>query len=112
MAGEDPQYVQWIREQPCCACESPFGVQAHHHTGGTTAPVFPKDGEPLASNERPRGKSERAHDTWCIPLCIKCHANLHGFHGLFSPFDQKQRRAWQDEWVRHFRERWLDKETF
>lgn len=111
MAGEDRGYVEWIRSLPCAACGTTYGVQAHHHTNGSTAPLFPHEGEPWSSGS-PRGRGQRAHDHWALPLCATHHANLHGFHGFFKHLNKETRRQWQDERVRALRIRYLDEETF
>lgn len=105
MAGEDPEYVAWIRKQPCCACGSRVGVDAHHHTAGSTQPTVGQRGR----RAQARGMGQRAHDEATMPLCDKlrggpgCHQDLHEFRGLFSDMDNGERRLWQDRKVREFR---------
>ncbi len=123
MADEDRAYCRWLRLQPCAGCEAPPGIQfiqVHHSTVGTTSPLFPEAGIALGSNSRDReeltltrGKGQRAHDHWGIPMCWECHRNLHDFRGpLFGTMNSEQRREWQDAQVRILRSRFLDMETF
>src|SRR5437899_8847321 len=49
----DPEYLRFIRGQPCCVCERTWGIEAAH-TG-------------------PRGLGQKASDHSCIPLCWKHH---------------------------------------
>ncbi len=90
MAGEDPGYCSWVREQPCSVrmhdpCDGP--VVAHH-----------------AGNDR--GLSQRAHDHTCIPFCNKHHVEWHGATGMFKRWKKGERRAWQDAKIALFRQRW------
>lgn len=113
MANEDKAYCDWLRKRACAMCESPIGVAVHHHTNGTLSPVFPEPGRTLGSSEHPRGKNQRAHDHWGIPLCIKCHIpGIHSFGGHFRGMDNKSRRDWQDGQVRLLRALYLDEEIF
>src|SRR5438876_7146610 len=49
----DPDYIRFVRGQPCCVCERTWGIEASH-TG-------------------PRGLGQKASDQSCIPLCWKHH---------------------------------------
>ena len=49
----DPEYLRFIRGQPCCVCGRTWGIEAAH-TG-------------------PRGLGQKASDHSCIPLCWKHH---------------------------------------
>lgn len=53
---------KWINEQRCCVmgCGSRFS-QCHH----------------LLSGPEPKARSEKASDTWCLPLCGFHHSELH-----------------------------------
>src|SRR5882724_5346694 len=49
----DPDYLRFVRQQPCCVCERTWGIEAAH-TGS-------------------RGLGQKASDHSCIPLCWKHH---------------------------------------
>ena len=113
MANEDRDYLAWVRSCPCAMCESDVNICAHHHTNGTTSPVFPEAGIQLGSNEHARGKGQRAHDHWTIPLCALCHIpGIHGLGGHFKNWTNEQRRVWQDAQVRMLRSTYLDDSVF
>jgi hypothetical protein len=99
VADEDHEYLAWLRKQACCLCECPFGVHAHHHTHGavTQYEAFP------GALTRARGKSQRAHDSWAMPLCVKCHLQLHSLSGRFRGWVKEQLRTWQTERVSEYR---------
>lgn len=86
MAGEDPEYSEWIRRQPCCApgCSSPPPSEQHHKTGA--------------------GMGLRAHDWDSMPLCSGCHVpGLHALAGAFKGWTREQLAAWQaDQADLHF----------
>lgn len=71
-----PEYLAWIRRQPCCRCGG-SGGDAHHVIGlhwglsgmGMTAP-----------------------DSFAMPACRECHREIHA-----SPELQR----WQPAWLRH-----------
>jgi hypothetical protein len=97
MAGEDPEYLKWLRQQPCDVfdgtCMGP--IEAHHSTG------------------RKRGIGTKNHDHTCIPLCHKHH--VHDFHmhsGHFRDWDREKRAAWQFERSTEYRCRYLAKDCF
>lgn len=75
MAGEDPDYVAWVRTLPCCYCAGRNSVEAHHRTGA--------------------GMARRAHDRETMPLCLRCHHDFHGLAGHFKNFKRADLRAWQ-----------------
>lgn len=79
MAGEDPKYTSWVRTLKCCACGAHPPTHAHHMTGA--------------------GMGKRAHDDTCIPLCVRCHSDLHGFRGRFANMSREERRLWQEKHV-------------
>ncbi|EIC84704.1 DUF968 domain-containing protein [Serratia sp. M24T3] len=56
---ENAKYTQWVKHQACCGC----GGQAddpHHITGNGLG-----------------GMATKAHDLFAIPLCRRCHDELH-----------------------------------
>ena len=99
MSGEDPDYVNWIRRQPCCCQPCVAQSEAHHSTFGSTQPF---DENPSAL-QRGRGKGQKAHDSWCMPLCLRHHGQIHGLSGFFRDFDAAMLREWQTERVREHR---------
>lgn len=68
---ENPQYLAFIRRQPCLVCKRP--AEPHHLRGlryGT-------------------GTGVKAPDEWAIPLCPEHHRELHD-HGV-KTFCEKRR---------------------
>lgn len=100
MADEDPHYTRWIRKQPCCYCLGPGPCHNHHHTAGST--VAPGEKPKPKQFGGKRGKGQRAHDHFSMPMHVHCHARFHA--GIVETGDD--RRAWQDEQVRIHRERY------
>ena len=85
MAGEDPEFIRWLRLQPCalatfCGDRSGPPHHARHNVGG----------------------GQRAHDSRAIPLCPKHHDDFHDGAGPFLGWDRQQRRDWMDQQI----ERW------
>lgn len=78
MAGEDPGFVAFVRQQQCLmAAHDPcYGPVQAHHAGID------------------KGMSQRDHDTTCVPLCLKHHRNWHDASGLFKDFCKDERREW------------------
>ena len=59
----NPDYLRFIRRQPCCVCGKSWGVEASH-TG-------------------PHGLGQKAPDESCIPLCRNHHtAGRDSYHTL------------------------------
>lgn len=104
MANELPAYTSWLRKQPCCVCGGPPPCEVNHHThGDTVAPgERPRKDLPTAK----RGKSQRAHDWFSMPMHTRCHANMHALRGFFSGFTGTELRAWQDKQVELHRARY------
>lgn len=61
------KYLNWIREQPCINCMAPPPSDPHHikGTGGYS------------------GAGLTAPDHLAMPLCRRCHNNIHA--GLWKP---------------------------
>lgn len=81
MAGEDPEYLSFVRALPCCAPDAPNGclgaVEPHH-------------------DDR-HGMSQRAHDRTAIPMCHGHHIfQWHAGAGVFKDWTRDQRRDWLD----------------
>ncbi len=90
MAGEDLDYVLWVKRNPCCAagmsaCQG--GVEADH-TGR-------------------RGLGQKAHDNTCISLCSGHHAQRDAFWGPFRDLTRERMRAWLDGHVVRLRVKYL-----
>jgi hypothetical protein len=104
MSGESPDYVAWVRQQPCALQPCVAPSECHHSTSGST----------LGEDEAPsgkrlggrRGKGERAHDDQSFPLCARHHRQFHDHKGPFAGWSKAERRAWQDEQVRLHRDRY------
>lgn len=64
------------RQRPCFCCERPAPSHAHHVTYG-------------------RGKGQKVPDSEVIPLCWRCHSELHGYFGHFEGWTREQREEWQ-----------------
>ena len=115
MADEDPQYLEWIRKQPCICCESPAPSHPHHHTRGLQTEcagcgvvhTLTKDGK-----QGGRGKGTRAHDHDAMPMCFKCHRNLHDLAGRFRGFTKERLREWQDGRVADLQDSYFSLDMF
>lgn len=83
MADEDPEYIRWIKEQPCNQCGRQRGCDAHHRTG--------------------TGMAMRAHDHSAMPLCRECHMEFHAGSGPFKEMKKQARRDYQDEAIQRCR---------
>jgi hypothetical protein len=87
MANESPLYLKRVRQLPCANCGRPAPNEAHHRTGA--------------------GMARRAHDHDAMPLCRRCHHDLHALAGSFKTFDRAMLRSWQDDKAHATRERLL-----
>ena len=58
--GMSPEHLADIRKLPCCGCMKHGRVQAHH----------------LLST-KDRGMGQRSTDKDAVPLCFRCHEDLH-----------------------------------
>lgn len=63
----DKRYLAYVREQPCCSCQSP-GPSDPHHFG-------------------PHGMGQKTDDYRTSPLCRKCHDHWHD-HGALPDMDR------------------------
>lgn len=78
----DPQYLGWLRRQPCCApnARCTRRSEAHHH------------------NLLGSGMGKKAPDRMAMPLCHLHHVfGLHALAGPFKGWDRARLKAWQDE---------------
>lgn len=89
MAGELPDYVSWVKLQPCMAALAGGcgGAVEAHHAGD-------------------RGLSQKAHDETCIPLCTHHHRAWHDGGPPFSGSTQTFRTMWRNLAIGHTRLRW------
>lgn len=47
--------------------------------------------------------AKRAHDHEAMPLCTRCHNDLHYFQGAFEGMGQALRAVWQDTQIKEHR---------
>ncbi len=74
---QSKKHLEFVASKPCCICGA-LGVACHHLIGnyGPEGPI--------------RGWGLRAGDNFVIPLCQKCHGELHangnerGYLALFG----------------------------
>lgn len=78
MAGELPQYTEWLAMQRCCQCGTAPPSEVHHSTHG-------------------RGMSQRTHDSKAMPLCSECHRAFHSANGFCKGWDKAKRNQWQTD---------------
>lgn len=83
MAGEDPDYTNWLRQQPCNQCGSQRGCDPHHRTGA--------------------GMAMRSHDHKAMPMCRGCHTQFHAGSGFFKSLDRQGKGDYQDEAIERCR---------
>ena len=81
MAGEDEAYRQAVKRLPCCMCGKPPLNEAHHHRHAGA------------------GGGQKAHDHLSMPLCLRCHHDLHALSGAFKGFTREMITEWQDKRV-------------
>ncbi len=107
MAGEDAEYTAWIRGRPCCApgCGTRQGVQAHHATNGLLLP--PGVPMPPKMVSKRKGRGQKPHDYYTMPLCLKHHIpGVHERGGPFKKMPKQRLDAWQMEQVTYHRFLW------
>jgi hypothetical protein len=95
----DKPFIQWLHSQPCAMQPCGAAVQAHH---STNAPAE-RHGKSLGGR---RGKSQRPDDAHAFALCLRHHAQFHDASGPFRDWTREKRRAWQDEQVAAYRDRY------
>lgn len=80
MANEDPDYLDWIRRQPCAACGRAAPSEPHH----------PRHNVAMG---------RRAHDHRAVPLCgLTCHVpGIHALAGRFAGWTNTRVAAWCDD---------------
>ena len=55
------KHLKYVRQLPCCVCGMTGGVDPHH----------------LRSFAFGRGMGMKSDDKWTVPLCRKCHNDVH-----------------------------------
>jgi hypothetical protein len=94
MANEDPTYLAWLRHQRCCAPGPAHpGGDPHHATH--------------LENGGGVGMGMRGHDHRAIPLCRRCHTDLHAMAGAFRAWNRDFLRAWTELKIDECRRRYL-----
>jgi hypothetical protein len=83
MAGEDDEYRAWLETLPCCMCLVVGQSTVHHRTGA--------------------GGALRDHDHNGMPMCHRCHMDLHDLRGRFSGWTKRWLRDWQDAQIARHR---------
>lgn len=106
MAGEDKRYTDWLRTQPCARCQTEFRIEVHHPLWGTTySPELPRPAKAIEGARK--GKGQKSHDHYGIPLCIKDHVpGIHRGGGSFSGMTPDDREAWEREQIALHRQRY------
>jgi hypothetical protein len=106
MAGEDPRYCAWLRKQPCAKCLATYGIEVHHPLWATT--YSPEEARPAKAIPGARkGKGQRCHDHFGLPLCLKCHVpGIHNGGGHFAGTAVEEREAWEREQIPVHRQRY------
>jgi hypothetical protein len=61
-AVKSKKYLAFLRTHPCMVCSLEGSTQAHH-----------------IRHHEPSATGYRHGDQWAVPLCDKCHNNLHSF---------------------------------
>lgn len=90
----DDAYRAWIASLPCCApgCDARSPSHPHHH-----------------SLTGQRGTSQKPADSYCMPLCERCHVpGLHSLAGRFKGWSRELLKQWQDLQVARFQAMWRD----
>lgn len=87
MANEDPERLELVRRMQCCApgCRA-TPCEAHHPRVGVV------------------GVAQKGHDDTAIPLCTRCHRDLHALQGVFKTWDKHTLRDWQQDRIADTRE--------
>lgn len=49
----------------------------------------------------------RAHDHEAMPLCVRCHRDLHDLRGIFEGWKRDKLRLWQAARIRELRQRYV-----
>ena len=93
MAGEDPDYLRWLRHRRCAAAglgDECWGFIAPHHRRGVMYV----------------GMGQRDHDHTAIPLCVRHHE---AFHQNRPPFRDMSlgKAAWTEAMIAYHRKLYL-----
>lgn len=82
--GADFDRLVFIRQLPCAACNAPPPSHAHHFIG------------------KLKGMALKAPDSETLPLCMRCHKNLHEKLDMFRVMDRPALKAWQAAKISHY----------
>lgn len=93
--ARDPDYLNWLREQPCAFCRHPAPSEVSHHGR--------------------RGVGLKASDHLALPSCRRCHRRHHSKHSSphrrYDAMTPEERRdAYADLATRH-RAQYLRRKT-
>lgn len=94
MAGENREYLRWVRTLACCAPNA-------HAPGDRPGRYI---GE--AHHAGRRGVGQRAHDETAVPLCTGHHHAWHDHRGPFLGWTAAERREWADARIAETQQRW------
>lgn len=67
----DPDYLAWLRTQPCCICGDDVSVEASHLRVGSI-----NHGKPIGA------LGMKSSDRWALPLCSRHHRESHQHNEL------------------------------
>lgn len=100
MAGEDLNYLDWIRMQPCVVTRMDVEPNGDGYCKGRIVP----------HHKVGAGMGKRAHDHESMPLCSSHHRLRHDASGPFKHWTRDDFRRWEDHWCTEMRERFLREE--
>lgn len=90
MAGEAPNYTDWLKTQPCAAC----GIGGHTWRGPIEV-HHPRDHTGLGLRNQDRNG---------IPMHNRCHVfELHEMKGRFWHFNKAMRKQWERDQIARLR---------
>lgn len=86
MAGDDPDYIRWMRLRMCvnAAYCGRRACEPHHARRDRHGPV---------------GMGQRASDRRAIPICRPCHDDFHDGRNYFASMNVEQRREWMESQI-------------
>ncbi len=92
MPIRNPEYLSWIRRQPCAADSS----------------AYPCPNPSEASHHGPRGMGQKTDDYRTIPLCHDHHTQWHQ-HGTLFGWDRATTDAWIQERIIRLLIEWAER---
>lgn len=95
MAGDDPEYIRWLRLRMCVLATwcGRRACDPHHARRDRHGPV---------------GMGQRAPDARAIPICRPCHDDLHEGRGYFASMTLDERRAWMEKQIERCQQAYVD----